>query len=289
MLEQMRKVGANRRMEYREWPAPGKIARHVQCAWRLIDAAPAPRAQTIYPDGRCELIVHLAKPPCSRDETGWRAQARNLFAAQRVTAVRLQSSGTIDCVGVRLQPAASGLIAGRLLPRLGDRIVDLELLDPRFARALRDAARKFASGDDAALWRLLERRCGAFPLDVRMEAAAQRLESSGGQTRIDSLPRTARLSMRGFQTRFRAVVGLTPKEFARVLRLQATLRALDRDDLPIAALATDAGFSDQAHATREVQRITGLTPARLRSELRRDRDGDVAVRLAAAFVRGHSR
>ncbi len=91
--------------------------------------------------------------------------------------------------------------------------------------------------------------------------------------------------MRGFQARFRAEVGLTPKEFARLMRLQATLRALDLTP-SLSALAADAGFSDQAHATRELQRSTGLTPASLRANLRRDRDGDAAVRLAAAFVRG---
>ena len=65
--------------------------------------------------------------------------------------------------------------------------------------------------------------------------------------------------------------------------------ALDADQASIAEIAADSGFADQAHVTRELQRVIGLTPAKLRAELRRDRDGDVAVRLAAAFVRGYSR
>lgn len=276
-------------MEYREWPAPRELARHVQCVWRLVDAAPESKVQTIYPDGRCELIVHLTTPPRNRDAMGWHAQAPNLFAAQRVGAVQLQPLGPIDCVGVRLQPAASALIAGKQLPRLRDEIVDLASLDVAFARVLRAAVCEFSTGDEAALWALLARRSAEFRIDDRIAATVSRIEASCGNARIDSLPRTVALSMRGFQTRFRAVVGLTPKEFARVLRLQATLRMLDRHDASIAALAADAGFADQAHATREVQRVTGLTPARLRAELRRDRDGEVAVRLAAAFVRGFSR
>jgi len=57
-------------------------------------------------------------------------------------------------------------------------------------------------------------------------------------------------------------------------------------------VASDRGFADQAHVTRELRRVTGLTPARLRAELRRhlagEDDGDAAVRMAAAFVRGTS-
>jgi AraC-like DNA-binding protein len=55
----------------------------------------------------------------------------------------------------------------------------------------------------------------------------------------------------------------------------------------MAELAIDSGFADQAHATREVRRVTGTTPARLRDALRQDRDGVSSVRMAAAFVRGH--
>jgi transcriptional regulator GlxA family with amidase domain len=96
------------------------------------------------------------------------------------------------------------------------------------------------------------------------------------------------MSTRSFQTVFRGTVGLTPKEFTRLMRLQATLRALDESDAGISAVAADQGFADQAHATRDLRRVTGLTPAKLRTALRRDRNGDTAMRLAAAFIRGSS-
>jgi AraC-like DNA-binding protein len=96
------------------------------------------------------------------------------------------------------------------------------------------------------------------------------------------------MGLRSFQTRFLECVGLGAKEYARLLRLQATIRALDGDDSPLSQLAFDAGFADQAHATRELARLTGLTPARLRAALRRDREGDDTIRLAAAFVRGRA-
>jgi AraC-like DNA-binding protein len=119
-----------------------------------------------------------------------------------------------------------------------------------------------------------------------------RIESSAGRVRIETLARASHLSMRGFQVRFRAEVGLTPKEFARLTRLQAMLRALESADAGIAAVAADSGFTDLAHVTRELRRVTGHTPARLRDALRRhlkgDNDADAAVRMAAAFVRGTS-
>ena len=117
--------------------------------------------------------------------------------------------------------------------------------------------------------------------------AAARLDADGGQTKIEAIAKAASLGVRSLQTRFLANVGLTPKEFAGVQRLQSTLRALD-SETPLADLATDSGFSDQAHATRAIKRVTGLTLSRLRDELRRDRDGTAAIEIAAAFVRGYA-
>ena len=65
------------------------------------------------------------------------------------------------------------------------------------------------------------------------------------------------------------------------------LRTLDSERSAIADAAARHGFNDQAHATHDLVRWTGITPARLVRALRADPDGGDALRLAAAFVRGH--
>lgn len=71
-------------------------------------------------------------------------------------------------------------------------------------------------------------------------------------------------------------------------RLQALLRTLDAEREAIADAAARHGYSDQAHATHDLFRLTGTTPARLVRALRGDPEGEDALRLAAAFVRGTS-
>jgi AraC-like DNA-binding protein len=285
----MRNVVGNARVNYQEHAVPDALRTHVAAVWRLGDEAPADTVQTIYPDGHCELIVHLGAPPdCWEERTGWHPQARTLFAGQRLSAVRLRSAAALDCLGLRLQPEASGLAGADTLKSTRERIVDLAGVDPALSAALTAAAKSFADGDAAPLWQLLRQRVTSVPIDATVAAAVAELRDTGGQQRIERLRRNG-LGLRSLQTRFRRAVGLTPKEFGRVMRLQATLRALDAGDASLSDVATDTGFSDQAHVTRELRRVTGLAPARLRSALRADRDGDVAVRLAAAFVRSGAR
>jgi AraC family transcriptional regulator len=64
---------------------------------------------------------------------------------------------------------------------------------------------------------------------------------------------------------FRSRYGRTPAELARALRVQRVCEGLRDPRRSLADLAYDAGFSDQAHMTRIVRRLVGMTPGRLRT------------------------
>ncbi|MDZ5830828.1 AraC family transcriptional regulator [Stenotrophomonas maltophilia] len=246
-------------MDYREHPAPDDLRRHVQCLWWLRDEAPGHDVQVIYPDGRCELLAELGVPLHLHGADGRiRSDLPFCFAAQQCGPIRLQAVGPVFCIGVRMQPAASALIAGVRLPGLRDQAPDLYTLDAFFAETFSAAARaSAASGTPEPLWQVLRDRCAGFALDERIELAVAEL-----------------------------AVGMTPKEYARVCRLQALLRTLDGETMTIASAAARHGYSDQAHATHDLVRWTGVTPGRLVHALRGDRGSNNALRLAAAFVRG---
>jgi AraC-like DNA-binding protein len=275
-------------VNYREYPVPEALGRHVACFWRLTDEAPSGDTQTIYPDGHCELMVHLAAPPdCWDTRQGWHHQAPDSFAAQRLSAVRLRGIGRIDCLGLRLKPEASAVLGTDILQGAREQIVDLAAIDADFSRSFRAATQAFLAGREAGLWDFVAARITCLNIDEAIAQVVAEIRAHGGALRIGSLARGVGLSERSLQTRFLRAVGLTPKEFARLMRLQATLRALE-GTTSLTELAADRGFADQAHASRELRRVTGLAPAKLRRALRDDRGGDVAIRLAAAFVRGHT-
>jgi len=59
---------------------------------------------------------------------------------------------------------------------------------------------------------------------------------------------------------FRAEVGLSPKAYARVRRLQAALRLLGAGPVGGADVAAEVGYFDQAHFVRDFESFTGMTP-----------------------------
>lgn len=276
-------------MDYHEYDVPPSLRRHVQCVWRLRDPQPATAPQVIWPDGRVELIVHLGTPMQRLPPGGeWHAQAPVLFAAQQRAPIRLAAQGPVDCLGVRLCPAASSALAGGDLASLRDQIFDLHALDADFAPALVASVRSFGDGNgDAGLWALLEARLLPHSPDTRIERGVALLDASDGGRRVHELAGDVAMSLRSLQIQFLRTVGLAVKEYSRIQRLQAALRLLDGGASELAAVAAAAGFADQAHATRELQALAGLTPARLSRALREQPGGEQTLAVAAAFVRGH--
>lgn len=87
--------------------------------------------------------------------------------------------------------------------------------------------------------------------------------------RVSKAQELSGLSRKRFAALFRCEVGLSPKAYLRVRRLQAALRALDTPARG-AMIAADLGYFDQAHFVREFRAFTGVTPtqyARRRSSM----------------------
>jgi AraC-like DNA-binding protein len=163
-------------------------------------------------------------------------------------------------VGLRLRPGSAGRVLALPAGEIRSTRVSLEdVWDGRLAERLGEA------GGDEHRRALLEDAVGArlpgmADPDRLVLAAIRQLGRPGSLVR--SLSRDLGTSERQLLRRFNAAVGYGPKTLDRVLRFQRFRRkALAGVDL--ARLATELGYADQAHLTRECVRLSGLTPMRL--------------------------
>lgn len=68
------------------------------------------------------------------------------------------------------------------------------------------------------------------------------------------------LSVRAFERQFQSAYGLSPHEYVRNLRVRMSCHALVFSKKSLAEIATDFGFSDQSHFTKEFRRLMKETP-----------------------------
>lgn len=222
---------------------PGHPDPLIACRWeQRIGPAPGGHPQRVLPDACADLIVtdggaaHLAGPTAD--------PAVPLLAPRSLIR------------GLRLRTSAIGTALGlpARLVRGGDLPLDALLPRPDAERI----AEQVWSGTRPDL-------PGAAPPDPRVRTALRAL-SSPGATAVGAA-RAAGLSERQLRRLLLDHTGLGPRALQRVARLQRFLRAADTGpDRPLADLALIAGYADQPHLTREVRRMSGLTPAALFTE-----------------------
>jgi AraC-like DNA-binding protein len=185
----------------------------------------------------------------------------------------LSGSGVV--VGTKLRPGAFRVLLGRPdAVRRGVVVPASAFLGPLADDAGREAVELAARGDDdgavAAVTGLLRDRAhavrtGRTARDLDVVAAAFGALVSGGVSPgegVGALAAAAGTSTRSLQRLFARYVGVTPKWVLQRHRvhLAADLLAV-HPGRPLADVAADVGYYDQAHFSTDFQRATGTTPA----------------------------
>jgi AraC family transcriptional regulator len=113
----------------------------------------------------------------------------------------------------------------------------------------------------------VERRRGLPPAWLRVAEELLRARL-GEHVGLGELAETVGVQPAFLARMFRAHYGLSVGEYGRRLRLAWAAAELARGELPLAAIAARAGFSDQSHFTRVFRRHVGTTPSRYREQTR---------------------
>jgi AraC-like DNA-binding protein len=176
--------------------------------------------------------------------------------------VRVRHEGSSGGVQFDLEPPAARALLGVPAGELSGRTVALHDLMGADAARLEerlhgapDAESRFAILDEVLLGRFARAQVPARP---EVERAWALLRSSGGRIRVDALAHALGCSRRHLAGRFAEDVGVSPKVAARLIRFEATRARLG--SVPLARLAAEHGFSDQAHLAREFRALGGAPP-----------------------------
>lgn len=98
-------------------------------------------------------------------------------------------------------------------------------------------------------------------LDYQIRKAIELIIVGKGQINIQSIADKTDLNIRTFERRFLTETGLSPKQFARIIQFQASLKQLTlKDYTKLTDIVYQNGFSDQSHFIKVFKAFTGKTP-----------------------------
>ncbi len=242
---------------YREWPVSGPASVYLACTWmHALPPVAAPALQVV-PDGCIDVI--------------WTGDGLRVAGPDTRPIVETLPPGTL-IVGMRFLPGAAPAWLGVPASEIVNGRLPLENFWGRDARRL---AEQLGEADNAieASRRMLSALLSRRPTGTLMDPAAPAILSAlsrddDAALRLPALAEKLGLAERTMRRRCETAFGYGPKTLSRILRFQRFLRLVHRASEPrLAELAVTCGFADQAHLTREVGRLGGLTPGAFVTQL----------------------
>ncbi len=258
---------------FRKFSPSQHLQNYVQCYWAIDTKIKLsyPAVFRLSPDGGVGVVINSGSPfyRSSREES-FCCDDKSVVIGVTANSALMRFSDEVQAIGIRFYPGKSYPFIQVPAYELTDHIVPsceigLQAFDTKpelFSKSVNQEKQI------EILESLLTSRLIKFSQkDKNVLQSVALIKKHNGLIKIDDVSKQLGMSRRHFERRFRYYVGLSPKEFCRIIRIQ-TVKSHMKLSSPqsLTSLAYDAGFYDQAHFIKEFREIMGLTPGQYLSE-----------------------
>ncbi len=238
----------------------------IKCFWTLkSDDTAHPDRQRILPDGCMELIFHFGNLYRQYFEDGTHiVQPRSFIFGQISRYLEIEPTGTTGIIAARFMP--DGLFA--FLP-IDARLLENKATDIRElfgSKGEKLEVEVMSAGSDQQRLDIIEKFLLAeltTPQNISTitKSCVGTIIQSCGQMEVSALAAKMKLNRRSLERQFSRVIGLSPKQLSKAVRLQATLKSLSQNKThSLTSLAYEHGYFDQSHFIKEFKEFTGISP-----------------------------
>lgn len=185
---------------------------------------------------------------------------------QTLKPVSLDVKGPYKFIVFQLYPFASKYLLGVDPKELNDECFDLYQLKHIDIKSLNNDLANCSSleGQVKIISQLMRKLIDwnlVSPND-KVQQAIDIILKHDGKITVRKILDQVHLTERTFERNFLSQVGLTPKQFAKIIQFQRSLRQLTKTNFDkLIDIGHDSGFSDQSHFIRTFKKYTGQTPS----------------------------
>lgn len=238
---------------YQETIVTPETSRTIEARWSYV--ATACGESIILPDGRCDVIF--------RFNTGRADAPAPIMTGPATRPYSVTFNPNDTWVGVRLRPGSGKLLWRQDIANAEDKVLRGQEVYKRLPslNALSLTAPTIEDVTSALSTICAFDQTGRSPTTAAL--ALEAIHLSGGRIRIAALAALMNRSTRQLNRIFRSSVGLSAKDYARLVQFHRALGLIQKEGLTIADAGFEAGYADQAHLTRSFQRFGGFSPTEI--------------------------
>ena len=256
-------------------PPPLHLQPFVKLLWASApEGVPTERPgarEHVLPTGGMHVVFRLSGPPLklfgSADDTRGQTCGYAIVGGARAATYMRDVSVATRSVGALLQPGAARALLGVPEDALASQHTPLDALwgarqtDAALEQvhAAGDLDRQLAVFEALFAQRVID-SLGAGLRGLHPAIAATLGPLAHENPSIEGLVTRSGYSHRRFIALFRGAIGLSPKEYARVMRFNRALTLASDPAQSWAEISLAAGYSDQAHLSREFSALAGMSP-----------------------------
>ena len=184
---------------------------------------------------------------------------------QTIRPLELELTDKYRMLVFQLQPFAVRTLFGVNPKLLND---DCHDLSPQYADALRHlqfAAESAEQAEILAKFIAAKAESAATDKGSQVQMAIGLVLSSGGKIGVKAMAQQLHLTERTLQRLFMEYVGLSPKQFAKIVQFQQAFNQVSDEAFDkLTEIVFENGYADQSHFIRNFRRFTGQKPSDFR-------------------------
>lgn len=254
-------------MEYQTYQPHPDLATLIKCFWTLdIPFQPDAQKQRVLPDGCIEMIFILGDDiKRYTSERDYILQPRAMVLGQITRPYYVEPTGHVNSFAVRFYPYGFANFTSAPIKELSNKETPVsEILEEKTATELESKIKNAA--DTKERIRIIENLfIHKFKEKITvggiLKSTIDEILSAGGSNSIKSVLRNNLNRRRQLERKFSKTIGLSPKQFAKVIRLQAALKLLlQTNPDSLTKIAYENNYFDQAHFIKDFKEFTGVSP-----------------------------
>lgn len=255
-------------LKFRQLPPHPSLKDIIRGYW-LLEAGSEPTALDLIPDGYPEWFFSLKhRLSCRVSKGPWQCFPAAGFIGQLTGTFAMEIPAGTRLLSVKLYPQVSQALLGLPAWELNDQVQELEALtaspDMRALTGQIGAAANFGEMklvlDDFFFRKLRDQP--ALTGSPFLRLAVHKIFESSGTAPLDLLTGRTLASRRYLEKQFKTQIGLTPKQYARIVRVKkASICLLDCNyQGNLASIGASLEYFDQSHFLKDFKAIVGSSP-----------------------------
>lgn len=243
------------------------LSKFVKHYWTIENCMPVGQEhiQRIVPNGLSELIFYLGDKPVSKDKNK-SINENSVISGQLSEFYDIQISGKLSLFSILFQPQGLSMFLDIPLNELHNQNIPLKFILKNNTNKLEN--RLFETNSFAEririveqyLFKLFHKRGHAYNYD-RIRKSVSLINQSKGVINIDLLASKACLGRKQFERIFLYNIGISPKQFLKIVRFQNTINEKSKDkSISLTDLTYKCGYYDQSHMINDFKKLSGISP-----------------------------